>query len=151
MYSLVRRYIKTAIAFLAAGLVLGVVMIVRREIVGAWPDPYLAAAHTHAILVGFMMFMILGVALWLFPRAKPDDQRYRPGRVAAAYWILLVATVGRFLGEAARAWTNVGWLRWVVALAGILQATGLVVYFWAMWPRIRPVGSHLREAGGERF
>jgi len=28
---------------------------------------------------------------------------------------------------------------------------GLVLYFWNMWPRIRPVGSHLREAKGERF
>ncbi len=67
MYSLVRRYIKTAVAFLALGLVLGVHMIVQREITGAWPNPYLVTAHTHAILVGFMMFMILGVALWLFP------------------------------------------------------------------------------------
>ncbi len=151
MYSLVRRYIKTAVAFLAIGLLLGVYMIVRREISGAWPSPYLTTAHTHAILVGFLMFMILGVALWLFPRTKPDDQRYRPGRVAAAYWILLIGTAGRFLGEAARPWVHAVWLRWAVALAGILQAVGLLVYFWAMWPRIRPVGSHLREADGERF
>lgn len=151
MYSLVRRYIKTAIAFLALGLLQGVIMMVRREVTGVWPNPYLTTAHTHAILVGFMMFMILGVALWLFPRAKPEDQRYRPNRVAAAYWILLMGTTARFLGEAARAWMNAAWLRWAVALAGIFQAVGLLVYFWAMWPRIRPVGSHLREAGGERF
>jgi heme/copper-type cytochrome/quinol oxidase subunit 1 len=151
MYSLVRRYIKTAVAFLALGLVLGVEMLVRRELSGAWPDPYLVTAHTHAILVGFMMFMILGVALWLFPRTKPDDTRYRPERVEAAYWILLAGTLGRFLGEAARPWIAAPWLRWTVAITGMLQAVGLLVYFWAMWPRIRPVGSHIREASGERF
>lgn len=151
MYSMVRRYIKTAVAFLAIGLVLGVYMILRREISGAWPSPYLTTAHTHAILVGFMMFMILGVALWLFPRTKPDDRRYRPGRVAAAYWILLSGTAARFLGELAHSWIDSAWLGWAVALAGILQVVGLLLYFWAMWPRIRPVGSHLREAGGERF
>jgi heme/copper-type cytochrome/quinol oxidase subunit 1 len=151
MYSLVRRYIKTAIAFLGLGLLLGVQMIVQRELTGAWPNPYWVTAHTHAILVGFMMFMILGVALWLFPRVKPDDTSYRPGRVEVAYWVLLAATLGRFLGEAARPWVTAPWLRWTVAVAGVLQAVGLLVYFWAMWPRIRPVGSHLREASGERF
>jgi heme/copper-type cytochrome/quinol oxidase subunit 1 len=151
MYSLVRRYIKTALAFLALGLVLGVEMMVQRELMGAWPNPYLVTAHTHAVLVGFVMFMILGVALWLFPRARPEDTRYRPARVEAAYWILLAGTLGRFLGEAARSRVAAPWLRWTVVITGVLQVVGLLVYFWAMWPRIRPVGSHIREAGGERF
>ena len=151
MHSLARRYIKTAVAFLAAGLVLGVYMIVRRELGGVWPNPYLVSVHTHAILVGFMMFMILGVALWLFPRTRADDSGYHPGRVEAAYWILLVGSVARFAGELARPWSAALWLRWVVVLGGTAQAVGLLVYFWAMWPRIRPVGSQVREARGERF
>jgi heme/copper-type cytochrome/quinol oxidase subunit 1 len=151
VHSLARRYIKTGVAFLAAGLVLGVYMLARRELDGAWPNPYLVTAHTHAILVGFLMFMILGVALWLFPRTKADDPRYHPGRVAAAYWILLVGSVARFAGELARPWVAATWLRWTVVVAGTAQAVGLLVYFWAMWPRIRPVGSHVREARGERF
>jgi hypothetical protein len=61
-------------------------------------------------------FLILGVALWLFPRAAKDDARYRPERMVAAYWLLTAATAARVL-----------------------------------WPRIRPVGSHLRQAAGERF
>lgn len=59
--------------------------------------------------------------------------------------------VGLVLGEAARPWVSAAWLRWTVALGGVVQAVGLLVYFWGMWPRIRPVGSHLREASGERF
>ena len=34
MYALVRRFIKTGIAFLAAGLLLGAWMLVRRELMG---------------------------------------------------------------------------------------------------------------------
>lgn len=71
MYTLVRRFIKTGIGFLAVGLALGVYMLVRRELWGTWPH------------------------------------------------------------------------------AG--QAAGIGLYFWTMWSRIRPVGSHLREARGERF
>ena len=77
MYTTVRRFIKTAIGFLAAGVALGVYMLIRRELFGVWPDPYLVSAHAHAVLVGFVMFLILGVALWLFPRAEKGDERYR--------------------------------------------------------------------------
>jgi len=151
MYTLVRRFIKTGIVFLFTGLVLGAVLLVRRELLGAWPHPYLVSAHAHLVLVGFVMFMILGVALWLFPRAAKEDDRYTPGRVEAAYWILLVSTGGRFLAEAARAGVDAPALGWVVVLGGVGQVVGLGLYFWTMWTRIRPVGSHLREARGERF
>jgi heme/copper-type cytochrome/quinol oxidase subunit 1 len=151
VYTLVRRFIKTGIAFLFAGLLLGSWMLVRRELFGTWPSPYLVSAHTHAVMVGFVMFLILGVALWLFPRAPSEDRRYRPERAAAAYWILLFATGGRFLAEAARGWSDATALRWIVVLGGLGQVVGLAIYFWTMWPRIRPVGSHLREAKGERF
>ncbi|HUG39330.1 MAG TPA: cbb3-type cytochrome c oxidase subunit I [Longimicrobiales bacterium] len=151
MYSLVRRFIKTGIAFLFTGLLLGAWMLVRRELYGIWPNPYLASAHAHAVLVGFVMFLILGVALWLFPRAPKEDRRYRPERAAAAYWILLFATAGRFVAEVARGWVPPPLLGWIVVAGGLGQVAGLAVYFWTMWPRIRPVGSHLREAKGEKF
>lgn len=151
MYTLVRRFIKTGIVFLFTGLVLGVWMLVRRELGGQWPHPYLVSAHTHAVLVGFVMFLILGVALWLFPRAAKEDERYTPERAEAAYWILLVATAGRFVAEVLRAWVDAPVLGWVVVAGGVGQLAGLALYFWTMWTRIRPVGSHLREARGEKF
>ena len=151
MYTLVRRFIKTGIAFLFTGLAVGAWMLVRREILGIWPDPYLVSAHAHAVLVGFVMFLILGVALWLFPRAAKDDDRYHPGRAEAAYWILLASTGGRFLAEALRSTWHSPVLAWTVVLGGLGQIAGLALYFWIMWGRIRPVGSHLREARGERF
>ena len=151
MYTLVRRYIKTGIGFLFAGLLLGFWMIWRRDIDGVWPHPYLVSAHAHAVLVGFVMFLILGVALWLFPRPAKDDTRYTPGRVEAAYWILLCATLGRFVAEAARAWIDSEALGWIVVLGGLGQIAGLALYFRTMWGRIRPVGSQIREEKGERF
>lgn len=151
MYTLVRRFIKTGILFLFAGLLLGGWMLVRRELLGEWPHPYLVSAHAHAVLVGFVMFMILGVALWLFPRAAKDDARYSPTRAEAAYWLLLVSTAGRFVAEAARAWSDAWWLGWIVVLGGLGQIAGLALYFFMMWNRIRPVGSQVREAKGERF
>ena len=92
MHSLVRRYIKTAVAFLLAGLTIGGWMLVRRELWNRFPTPHETSAHTHAIAVGFVMMMILGVALWLFPRPDRDDVRYRPALAETAYWLVTLGT-----------------------------------------------------------
>lgn len=151
MYTLVRRFIKTGIGFLFLGLALGAWILVRRELFDEWAHPHLSSAHAHAVQSGFVLFLILGVALWLFPRAPKDDPRYKPERIAVSFWILLTATLARVLGEVARAGWDAYVLRWVVVLGGVGQILGLAVYFFTMWNRIRPVGSHLREAEGEKF
>jgi len=151
MHSLVRRYLKTGIAFLALGLVLGLWMMVERELYQRFPSPYMTSAHTHAILVGFVMMMILGVALWLFPRPAKDDARYSPRAAEVAYWLVAGGTGLRVVSEIARSGTAALWLRAVTASTGLLQVAGLAVFFYTMWSRIRPLGSQAREAQGERF
>ena len=151
MFSLVRRFIKTAVGFLAAGLLIGAWMIIQRELLGAAPSEYLRSAHAHALLAGFGMMMIMGVALWLFPRPAKDDTRYQPARVATAYWLTTIGTAGRVGGEVLHLWTRSPWLGWTIVVAGLAQLAGMLLFFWAMWPRIRPVGSALREKEGERF
>jgi uncharacterized protein involved in response to NO len=151
VYTLVRRFIKTGIVFLFLGLGLGGWMQVQRDVLHLWPNPYLRSAHIHAVLVGFVMFLILGVALWLFPRPASDDRRYTPGRIAAAYWILVTATVARVVGEVGQAYGPSQAFALPALLGGFGQILGLAVYFWSMWGRIRPTGSKVREARGERF
>jgi cbb3-type cytochrome oxidase subunit 1 len=156
MYTLVRRYLKTAVAFLAIGLAIGGWMIARRELANAAPDPYLVSAHTHALFVGFVMMMIMGVALWLFPRPDRTDAQYDPRLVAAAYWLVTIGTAARILGEVMRSSLfdmnmSFMWLRASIVVAGLVQIAGIGVFFFTMWTRIRPVGSQAREAKGERF
>ena len=151
MYTLVRRFIKTSILFLATGLVIGGWMIARRELYGLLPDPYGMSAHTHALFVGFVVMMIEGVALWLFPRPEKGDERYQPRTIEWAYWMLTVATAVRIAGELARASSSAAWLRVLVLIAAFAQIGGILLFFYTMWTRIRSAGSRLREASGERF
>ena len=151
MHTLVRRYIKTAIGFLALGLAIGGWLIVRRDLFGRPPGEYEVSAHTHAIFVGFVMMMILGVALWLFPRPAKDDTRYSPRAASLAYWLVAVGTGLRVVGELARQSSSASWLRVGTLAAGFLQVAGIAVFFYTMWSRIRPLGSQAREAQGERF
>jgi uncharacterized protein involved in response to NO len=150
MFSTVRRFIKTGIGFLVAGLLLGGYLLLRRELFGVWPNRYLVSAHVHAVGIGFIIFLILGVALWLFPRAAKDS-RYNPALIDAAYWILALSTLTRFVAEAARAFVDHPTFPVAIVASGFGQIFGIGLYFYTMWPRIRPVGSHLREAAGERF
>jgi heme/copper-type cytochrome/quinol oxidase subunit 1 len=151
VHSLVRRYIKTAVAFLVLGLAIGTRTLIRREMFLRPPNPYEVSAHTHAILVGFVMMMILGVALWLFPRAERGERRYDPRIAAAAYWLLTIGTGARIAGELARTGSAAVWLRSTVVIGGLAQFAGIVLFFFTMWPRIRSAGSHVREAKGEKF
>ena len=151
MHSLDRRYLKTGIAFLALGLGLGAWMMVEREMLQRFPSRYLVSAHTHAILVGFVMMMILGVALWLFPRPAKEDTRYSPRAAEGAFWRVGGGTALRVVGELARSQVDAAWLRLATLAAGLIQVAGLLMFFFTMWSRIRPVGSQAREAQGERF
>jgi len=134
---LVRRYLRTAIGFLLAGLGLGAWMLVRRELTGQHPTTRLISAHTHVILVGFVMMMILGVALWMFPRPERDDVRYRPVVAEAAYWLLTGATGTRFVGEVLPPNPPGSLQSWIVVVAGIGQTVGLGIFFYNLLPRIR--------------
>src|SRR5688572_32978314 len=118
MYTLVRRYIKTAVLFLMLGLAIGVWLLIRRELYGQHATPYETSAHTHAILVGFVMMMILGVALWLFPRPDKDDERYSPRAAGAAYWLLAGGTAVRLVGEILREVSSSTPLKWIVVPSG---------------------------------
>jgi cbb3-type cytochrome oxidase subunit 1 len=151
LHTLVRRYIKTAIVFLIVGLAIGGWMIADRELGLHYPAAPTVSAHTHAILVGFVMMMILGVALWLFPRPDKSDVRYSPAMAEAAYWLLTVGTSTRIVGELLRPATSALALRWAIVLGGFAQIAGLLVFFYTMWSRIRGLGSAAREAKGERF
>ncbi|BAH38383.1 MAG TPA: hypothetical protein DGD08_03635 [Gemmatimonas aurantiaca] len=142
MNPLVRRYLRTAIAFLVIGLALGVWMMYAREF-GAYQPPRIRSAHTHALLVGFVMLMITGVALWMFPRPRADDQVFRPVLAEIAWWAIALGTLSRVMLEVLlRANASVGW-RSVLVGAGVLQAAGIVLFFATMWTRIRSSGAKL--------
>lgn len=145
MTFLPRLFVKTAFAFLILGLLLGGAMLLRRELYGLWPSPYLVSAHTHMMFVGFVMFMILGVALWLFPKPARDDPRYRESRIRWVYALLLAGTLLRFGGELGRGLGGPDALAWVVIAGGLCQLGAIILYIWVIWYRIRTTTGYKRQ------
>ena len=152
MFTTVRYFIKTSIIFLVIGILTGLYMLVSRNYFNRWPAPDLVSAHTHIILVGSVMMMIMGVALWFFPRAQKDDKKYNPLLILVTYYIIAVSTSVRFVFQVMSSFLELGgFIRLMLTLSAIGQVTGIILFFISMWGRIRSVGSHLREAQGEKF
>jgi uncharacterized protein involved in response to NO len=150
MHKIVRYYIRASFVFLVAGSLLGIWMLYQKAIGGQYPDPEHVTAHTHLILVGSVMGMILGVAQWMFPRPQPGS-RYSPDLAMAIFYLFVAATVARTLAEFALPFLPLSWLRVVAFVAGSAQIVAFALYAFNMWPRIRAVGSQFREARGEKF
>jgi heme/copper-type cytochrome/quinol oxidase subunit 1 len=135
---LTRRYLATAAVFLLVGVALGLWLLIRRELAGRWPEPGLVSAHTHLILVGAVMELIIGVAWWFFPRPLRRDPPASIAAVTLAWWLLTLGTAARAVGESAAALSaGTSWAPAVVA-GGVLQVVGLAAAVVALRRRVRP-------------
>ncbi len=152
MFSTVRYFIKTSIIFLILGILTGLYMLIERNYFNTWPHPDLVSAHTHIILVGSVMMMIMGVALWFFPRAEKKDRFYNPTVILITYYIITVSTLIRFVSQIGSSFLNLNdVLKFLLTVSAFGQVLGIVIFFISMWGRIRSVGSHIRESQGEKF
>jgi hypothetical protein len=84
-----------------------------------------------------MLMMVMGVATWMFPRPARDDTRYRPELAEAVYWVMTMATALRAGAEIAVALAGTLGLRWLIALGGIGQLAGALLFVLNMWWRVR--------------
>ena len=137
MTSLVRRYVKTSFVFLVAGLLVGAYTLVEQFVLGRYPPRLLVTAHTHLLLVGFVLLIVMGVATWMFPRPARDDTRYRPELAEAVYWTMTVATALRAAAEVTAALAGLPAARWLIALGGLGQLAGAALFVVNMWARVR--------------
>jgi heme/copper-type cytochrome/quinol oxidase subunit 1 len=137
MPPLVRRYVKTSFVFLAIGLLLGGYIVVGEFVFNRHPPRLFITAHVHLLLVGFMLMVVMGVATWMFPRPARDDVRYRPELAEAVYWVMTVSTVTRAMAEISASFTNAVGPRLAIAVGGIGQVAGALLFVANMWWRVR--------------
>ena len=151
MFSTVRYFIKTSISFLVVGILSGFFMLISRRLFNFGYGPGMLSAHTHIILVGFMLMMIMGIAVWFFPKADKTDKRYNPTLIMLVYWFMVIGTSFRFIFEVIDSYFTLNFFNYIIVLSSTLQITAAIIYVYTMWGRIRPLGSQFREAKGERF
>ena len=151
MFTTVRYFIKTSIIFLITGILTGLYMSLNKHLLRSGVMPEIISAHTHIILVGAVMMMIMGVALWFFPRAEKNDKKYNPSLILFTYWLMTISTALRFIFQIISAFTFLNFIEISISIFSSLQVLAIILFFYAMWGRIRAVGSQFREAKGEKF
>ena len=151
MFTTVRYFVKTSIIFLIVGILTGLYMSFSKFVLHSFYTQELVSAHTHIILVGSVMMMIMGVALWFFPRAEKNDKKYNPDLIRITYWIMAIATALRFISQSISGFIFIDWLNVMVTVTSTFQVLAIIIFFYSIWGRIRAVGSQYREAKGEKF
>lgn len=151
MFSTVRYFIKTSILFLIVGIFTGLYMSYSKYVLNEGYSPEMASAHTHLILVGSVMMMIMGVALWFFPRPKKEDKRYNHDLILLTFWTMAISTALRFIFQVLLSFIYLNWISVAVSIFSTFQVIAVVLFFYSIWGRIRSVGSYKREEKGEKF
>ena len=95
MFSTVRYFIKTSIFFLIVGILTGLYLMSAKYFGLPGYGSETISAHTHLILVGSVIMMIMGVALWFFPRAEKTDKKYNPDLIRFVFWLMAISTALR--------------------------------------------------------
>lgn len=134
---LVRRFLKTSILFLFLGLLLGLWLAAEKHLLGGGRHPGWWSVHGHLILVGFVAMMILGVALWMFPKPAEGDPRYKPARMQAVYWLMTLGVIARSVCELLLDGVDTRVLHVLAFAGGASEAAGLLLFFSNLLPRIR--------------
>ena len=137
MHIVVRLYLRTAFVFLALGLVTGL-WIEFQTTTGGTVTHGMIVAHVHLLLVGFMVMMIVGTALWLFPRSgRREPIGPYHNLVTFAYVLLTAGTLVRATTEffdvalGSQVWA------YVRLAASTAQVAGILIGIFSLWGRIR--------------
>lgn len=118
--------VRLALVHLAAGSVLGSVLLAGKAVpVPAWPW-LLRPAHVEALLFGFMVQLVVGVAFWILPRTASRSS----GRPVALALVLLNA--GVVLAGGALVWGG-----GPAVLGRVCEAGALAAFAFHIWPRVR--------------
>jgi cbb3-type cytochrome oxidase subunit 1 len=124
----VKAFLKASVAWLAAGVTLGVAMAAYPPLIVVRP------AHAHMNLLGFVTMMIYGVAYHVVPRFTGHQLHSR--RIAGIQWWL--ANVGLLLmviGFCLAPHGIQGYI-FVLTTGGILAALGAYCFVYNLWRTI---------------
>jgi heme/copper-type cytochrome/quinol oxidase subunit 1 len=137
MPPLARWFVRTALAYFIAALLVGVALMLRLlvnlpPVVGA-----LQPVYFHLLMVGWVAQLIFGMVYWMFPKYSRERPHGSERLAWATYWLLNAGLLLRAVGE------PLATLRPGPEPGGMLAASALLQLLagWAFvvntWPRVK--------------
>jgi hypothetical protein len=142
MPPIARRFIKAAFLYFVIAFLLGALMMLDRWLNFSRWLKLVYLGQLHLLVVGWLTQLAIGVAYWMFPRLRKEQNPRPRGSEALAWFVLISLNAGlllRFLLEPFYLMGPRPWLAAVLALSGILQAAAAVGFGLLIWARIRPM------------
>ena len=137
MPALTRWFIKTALVYFVAALVLGVALAALAAFAVTPTMALLGPAYFHLFMVGWITQLIVGMVYWMFPRYSKEKPRGSETLAVATYVLLNVGLVLRVISEPVHALRpDLGW-GWLVVLSAVLQWLAGMAFIFNTWARIK--------------
>ena len=137
MPPLSRWYIKLALIYFVAALVVGALQALQDPL-GLSPVFALTGpAYVHMLVVGWVTQMIFGVAYWMFPKYSPEMPRGNNFVAVATLVLLNLGLLLRVIVEPVRSWRPDALPGSLLVVAAIAQALAGFGFALHTWPRVK--------------
>lgn len=144
MPPIARSFVKAAFLYFLAAFLLGALMSLDRWLNFSRWLKLVYLSQLHLLVVGWLTQLAIGVAYWMFPRLRKDQDSRPRGSDTLAWGVLVCLNVGLLLRFALEPFYLTGpktWLAAMLALSGFLQAAAAVGFGLLIWARVRPMES----------
>ena len=128
-------FVRTALAYLAVGFLVGAVLLINRDVSLGAPVTRLLPIHIESLLMGWMVQLSFGVAFWILPRFRSGPERGREGVAWLSYGLLNLGVMASAFGP------MLGLPPAVPLLGHTAQALAAGAFALHAWPRIKMFGT----------
>ena len=137
MPSLTRYFIKTALIYFVAALLVGVAVLARPVLNLPAAVSALSPVYFHLLMVGWVTQLIFGMLFWLLPKYSREQPRGHEKLAWASYVLLNVGLPLRAIGEPLAAVQPDAGAGWLLAVSAVLQLLAGWAFIGATWPRVK--------------
>ncbi len=136
MPTLTRWFVKTAMAYLALSLIVGV-WAALQPILRAGAPIGLFPVYLHLLVFGWLTQLIFGVAYWMFPKAPQGPPRGSERLGWTTYLLFNLGLLLRAAGEMSGIQPPGSLWSWALVLSALMQWLAVMLFVVNIWPRVR--------------
>jgi cbb3-type cytochrome oxidase subunit 1 len=137
MHPISRLYVKTALLYFVAALVVGLLLATQSMV--EWPPVVgaLTPAYFHLFMLGWVAQLIFGIVFWLFPTLSKEQPRGSERLARTTYGLLNAGLLLRVVSEPLNALNSGSWWGWLLVLSALLQWLAGMGFILNTWGRVK--------------
>lgn len=136
-----RLFIKTGLLYFLLSLLLRVII----DLFTDFPLPALTVLFWHALMLGWITQIIMGVSIWMFP-GRSRDEGFKAQRLSwLTYLFLNTGLLFRMISSPFLELSGLKFWAILLTVSAPLQLAGVSFYVLEMWPRIQSKKQRIRN------